>query len=430
MAYPGTVPKHCGILVCLLLLSGLGAKAADAPDKGDEIGLFSDDKKELLEYVQKNRIPNARYLETWPTGAPLEVAFAHAARQVKRAADMFVKGDSEFRLAIARAMVVFFNEAGRMWDACGEDDYEARHWLLLGLLAPHGYTPTPDPKRGAEARKWLLNEAHPSLAEPILRALCNRSARWVYEELSADEQQKMLALMRKLYGQKGEMVCFAPCPELEEAFPGDSGPIQKYVIRALGNLRSAAAQEQLIEWMIEDGKKADPSVRGEMWQALGAMTWEKLLIPRDRINEIAGRTAMAELLVLPIAKRPKDPRAKGGDQVFSGYCLVSGTGKHGDATTRKVFRANLLDQLANPDREVVQGLANYLVCRYDDKDRMDWLPQVEKVKLTSTANKRAKECLQKAFADYPHRTDVPESEAKRRKQRFATYRVELMKRFE
>ena len=388
-----------------------GMPAARAPARDEKAtGLYSDDMATVAAYLKANRIPNVQdqYVLTVLPG-PIETS--PEGRQVRRAADLFVKADSEMRLTIVRAMDQFNSVAPRMWDACGEDDYEARHYLLYGVAT------SGDEKRTKEAKQWLLESADPRLAAPILRAVCKSSL--LLHGLTPEDEKRTLQLLRGLYRQTGDMVYTAPAP-VAKVFPGESGPVRKYVVRALGHVRSPAAAEQLFEWMIADGMKSPPSVRCEMWSAFGRMNDALLVVPREKIRELAGRREIVELWLITPPAGPVDVDVR--FMFWYGKDILRGTANP-EAETARLFKRTAVQQLTNPDPEVVEGLARYLVREYDDKE----IPTlVEQTRMTMTAKERARESLTKALADFSV-DGLPDAD---RRKRFEDRKAKLLELFQ
>ena len=346
------------------------------PDDKEQKSLFAAPREVVLHYLESHRIPKYWYTQC---SIPVELTTSSAREEVKKAADVFVKSDTEMRLAIAKAMDCFFDEGPRMWDACGPDDHETLHYLLPGLaIADEG-------KRVAEARKWLFEKAHPSLAAPLLRALCK--SYYLLNDITEEDQKKVLRLLCKLYRQSGNM-SFRFSGAYEAYYGPESGPISKYVIRALGKLKIPEAREQLIKWMIEDGKKSCVSVRQEMWSTFNDFKFDPWVKNSENILKLVRQEDIIELWLLT------PPTHKGNS--VTGMSILSGHNL-GNDKVKEEFKKAVVLQLINPDSDVIEGLVQYLISQWGDKEL---LSLIQKVNLTVIAKKRIKGLLEKALQEY------------------------------
>jgi hypothetical protein len=390
----------------------------------DAAGLFSTDRAVILDYLKTHRVPKEIFVGYHGVDS-------HSAEpminEVKRAADIFVSGDSEMRVAVAKALDSFFDEAPRMWEACSACDYEARLYLVRGLASAN------EGKRAKEASIWLIQNANPNFATPILRALCDDSLFYGYVNEAqhfgyindAKEQRQMLELLRKLYKQGGN-VQFSP-PNNEMGLPGDSGPAAKYVIRALGFLQIPEAIDQLRQWIVVDGKKVDLSVRQEMWCTLYTF-YQKRLLRIELLRDLARQDEIVEVWAITPFPEKTDNRL-----ITLGKLVLSKNDKELQAN----FKKTILRQLSNPDIEVVKGVAEYIVAEYEDSEMPD---EIAKVSLTTILKMRAKKLLEKAFSEFKVGYEfkaigviIPKNKEeilKKNNETFAKYREEVLRKFE
>jgi len=235
--------------VCILLV-GVFPHTANAEEKRDpqpDTGLYSDDEETVLEYLATHRVPHTTGQPSTPPGDP---------REVERAVELFKTGSHAVRLAIAKALPTFSNEGMKFWPLCGDEDYEAKHYLVgLAFAASK-------PEQWVELRDWLINEAHPSYATALLKNLKYFYFRHLFAGATEAEEHKLLAFLKELYRQPGHVV-------VRRSLPGDymrkeiGGPVQEYVVGLLPG--TPAASELLLEWISRDSKKVDQSTLEAMW---------------------------------------------------------------------------------------------------------------------------------------------------------------------
>jgi len=380
----GPRKECCGF--ALVLLSAVGLAQEGAPS------LFSEDRELVLEYLQGHQIPEVRppifINEANPSGDAFQRS-QEKERQLTRALDLFSSGDTLMRLSVARAITSYsgLNDKGSLfWDACGPNDYEARHFILMGLALEQTYL--------EKARLWMLEDAHPSLAEPLLRVICMTSV--LTDGLNGEEQGKALVLLRALYRQPGSMTLFRPSPGVP-SYHEDSGPVAKYVIRGLARLGTKDALDQLIEWMVADGKKVENSVRVEMWSSLGRFalphSGSRRLQDAQFVRSLAQRSEIAELFAL--TKRPWSLPPTADDRSREGMLLISGELRH-DPVHARLFKRALIAEFANPDADVVRGVVRYVMSRVDDSELLGFIRASD---LSAHARQKACEAIELTTAD-------------------------------
>jgi len=369
---------------CALLIYGVAlcASLAAIPalaDASEPTDLFSTDRSKVIAYLRSHRVPTPKPPAP-PSGPGPRSETGGGEEEVARAAQVFMKGNAEMRLVVVQALDSFYEQGARMWDACGPDDYEARHYLVWGLAdADSG-------KRAVQARKWLFEEAHASYAAPILRALCNST--YLMKDLTAAEEDEALVLLRDLYRQTGQMTCITAIPESAD-YCGDSGPTAKYVVRALRRLQSPEAHRQLPQWINDDGKKVEATTRDEMWSTLGYFA--RTLNQRE-LQRMASSRALAEAWLLSDSPAETDLRARADPG--RGRSLLTG-GYSGDKGIAEAFRKNLIDQLTNPDSSVSAAAVRYTV----QNSKNAWLAEgLRKLKLADRDKRRLRQLLQKEFS--------------------------------
>jgi hypothetical protein len=373
-------------LVAALLALFTGLATARAQDR--QSSLFSEDRKDVMQYLEHHHVPEIGHVHVDaanPSGTAYDIAIARD-RQIKRALELFLAGDTELRLRIAMSMEHYSDKGPSFWDACGPDDYEARHYLVMGLAMDQG--------RRTEARSWVLDEAHPSLAEPLLRAICRTPI--LSDSLEEDQKRQVLGLLGSLYRQSGNVTLVRPDPGAP-AHHGDSGPLSRYVVRGLARLGSEDALDQLVEWMAADGKKVENSVRVEMWSALGRFalrySGSRRLQDAQFVRSLAQRSEIAELFAL--TKRPRLLPPTADDRSREGMALVSGELRN-DPEHARLFKRALAAELANPDADVVRGVVRCVMSRADDAELLGFVRALE---LSAHARQKACEAIERTTPD-------------------------------
>src|SRR5437763_1150310 len=108
----------------LMLFSGL-LQSGEAPSD-----LFSDNELDILRYLEQHRIPHIPL----SSGAGPTYNAPNFQREIDRALKLFKSGSTTLRLAIARQLRVEGEKIIGFWDACGADDWEAKHYLVGEVL--------------------------------------------------------------------------------------------------------------------------------------------------------------------------------------------------------------------------------------------------------------------------------------------------------
>lgn len=283
-------------------------------------GLMTGNEDEVLDYLKNHRIPHHFGQPSTETiDHPLHIA------EVRRALDLFESGSQELRLAIARSLVwTPAGEIDRFWKACEPSDTEAKHYLV-GLVLSFGSAEAKE-----EARRWLLEGAHPSYAAALLKNLDEYN---LFRSVSEGEKEKTLKLLPELYRQPG------PVPQIRNAsdwfewqLANKERSVQWHVIAALPS--TAAAQALVLEWMVADSKKMDEATVLLMWDKWGVMVRAGIR-KEDKAfyDDAARRLAVAESWCL------------------SGYGAAGRAFSPFDEASQALER-NAWAQIANPDTKV------------------------------------------------------------------------------
>jgi len=252
----------------LALMSTMLASYAEAPKAQPNpasalfADLYSDDENLVMAYLQKNPVPYMKSL--LPEGT--EPDSAEFQRQEERAVELFKAGSSRMRLAIAKSV---YMRGMKYWEACGPDDYEAKHYLAGIAL-----TYAKDQGDRQRIREWLLKEAHPSHASALLKNPGHSLFQDIHGPYGSGpqtdqqkrEEQELLGFLKELYRQPGD-VSFAP---MRVELPGGkwvtSKPIQACVVELLP--WTPAGRELAVQWLRADGKKVDQITLGALWKAI------------------------------------------------------------------------------------------------------------------------------------------------------------------
>ncbi|MFH1131365.1 MAG: hypothetical protein V1754_08525 [Pseudomonadota bacterium] len=184
---------------------------------GEPNDLFSNDRNVVLEYLKNHPVPDVPHADGL-TGGPTPSMPEYKA-EVKRAKELFIKGDPELRLAIAKSLYINTESCYDLWALCTDDDREAKHYLVGSCNSE---------KQRKDQLEWLRKKAHPSLASALIRWLF---ASYLYENSTTEEQDSLLEFLSQMYRQPGLVESL---PKANEYF---KVPSIRWCIRIANRLR-------------------------------------------------------------------------------------------------------------------------------------------------------------------------------------------------
>ena len=252
------------------------ASGGEAIPRGERAILFTGTEEQIIDYLKSHHVPT---IYGGRPGGPMPDP-----QEAERALVLFKTGSARLRLAIAASL--FSCEGGpramEFWRTSTDQDYEARHWLV-GIALYNA-----DKEEKKMLLEWLLREAHPSYAGPLLSSL---SAYSLYRDLDPQQQDAFIPLLEQLWRQPGEVIRIR-----EGSLPGTRGGIQECTVALIP--LSIGGRDLLLRWLINYGKKVDEKTLDEMWERWRLFAESQALVDRSFAAEAAGRMELAESWLL------------------------------------------------------------------------------------------------------------------------------------